>query len=403
MRQQLSNFISNTRISTAKATSFAKFVLKIRPKRSFDVARIPPEPDYDDLENWAVHPHKKGKSDLIPKGLKPNNKAKKADVFFIHPTSYFGNYNWNYPFDDNLTTLEMTDEMIVPSQATVFNESCSIFAPRYRLATFYTFLQPCDSGRRALELAYSDIERAFDYFIKKQNHGRPFFIASHSQGSLHAMRLLEEKIENSELRHQMVAAYVVGFRFPIEKFGTAFKNLQPSESPTDTGTIIAWDTYIESGKYAHFIDLAEIWYSTPSGKGAWKLRSRKKVLGVNPLTWTRDLELADKSKNLGAIHIVSKSSRGFKFDNLIHKDGFGINTSALSAPQIGEVSAQLGKKGFLYISKPKNHHFKLAILPFGNYHNYDYGLFYMNIRKNIKDRLDAFLKKQSTKLFNNEG
>ena len=42
----------------------------------------------------------------------------------------------------------------------------------------------------ALDIAYQDCRDAFVYYINHFNQGRPFIIASHSQGSLHATRLL---------------------------------------------------------------------------------------------------------------------------------------------------------------------------------------------------------------------
>ena len=48
------------------------------------------------------------------------------------------------------------------------------------------------NSSQALDLAYLDVKEAFRYW---QNHSedKPFFLASHSQGSLHAQRLLTEK------------------------------------------------------------------------------------------------------------------------------------------------------------------------------------------------------------------
>lgn len=47
--------------------------------------------------------------------------------------------------------------------------------------------------------------------------------------------------------------------------------------------------------------------------------------------------------------------------------------------------------GALFVSEPADVTYRIAALPGGNYHNYDYQFAYMNIRKNAKDRVDALL------------
>ena len=54
------------------------------------LAQTPAAPDYSNLDNWAASPYKMDASDKIPAGLDDEEADKKADVFFIHPTSYFG-------------------------------------------------------------------------------------------------------------------------------------------------------------------------------------------------------------------------------------------------------------------------------------------------------------------------
>ena len=61
-----------------------------------------------------------------------------------------------------------------------------------------------------MDLAYSDVKRAFEYYLAHYNHGRPFIIASHSQGSRHAKILVQEMIDGTPLMKQFVAAYIVG-------------------------------------------------------------------------------------------------------------------------------------------------------------------------------------------------
>ena len=394
------NFIKKIKARITKIKKGAKalndlknFATQIKPNGNFEIDSLPASPDYANLDCWAAHPDKESKVRFVPEGIETaSNEDLKADVFFLHPTSYFGQ-TWNAALDHPFAS-EMVDEMIMPGQASVFNGCCQVYAPRYRQATFYSFLYPNESSRSALELAYEDVAAAFDFFIKNRNPERPFFIGSHSQGTCHAIRLLEDKIENSSLLEKMVAAYTIGFQFPKEKFGTVFQKLYPCQSPTDTQCVIAYDTYLESGKPLTKIERTENWFSTSDGKGEWRKRNTSPTLGINPLTWTMTTEKAETDKNLGAVISNMKNSRaGIKWESFASDKKIGLNTLGLTTPFVGEVSAQLREDGFLYISKPEHRVFSSMLLPGGNYHNYDYALFYMNLRENVKERLEVFIKK----------
>ena len=190
------------------------FVRSIKPSGKFGEIAPPSAPDYANLGSWAARPEIEDKSDFRPPSLSnTKNTNKIANVFYLHPTSFFGNYSWNASIDNPIIN-ELVDESMIPAQATAFNDCCHIYAPYYRQATFYAFLQGGKDGRAALELAYEDIKQAFLYFYHQINNGSPYFIASHSQGTLHATRLLEEVVDTSDYAKNLVAAYTLGFRVP---------------------------------------------------------------------------------------------------------------------------------------------------------------------------------------------
>lgn len=368
------------------------FAKKIKPEGNFEDFPTPAAPDYAVLDNWAAHPKKESKASLVPKNTTCQDRqaTAKVDCFFVHPTTYFGGPSWNQP-PDYTQANEIVDEIHISGQASVFNGCCRIFAPRYRQATFFSFLGAGDNGRKALELAYTDVERAFDYYLQHENNGRPFILAGHSQGSLHLFRLLEEKIDNTPLAQKMVAAYPLGFRLPMDKFEEGvFKTLKPNNAATDIGVIIAWDTYLKTATISE--DAVEIWYSTPDGTGRWENRFGKIPLTVNPLSWKRTTEIIAANQNLGAVHFETNRKKLFDFVHVMGDEPLGIETIGLSAPYKAEVGTQVGGDGFLLISKPVNKLFRKLLLPGGNYHNYDYALFYMNIRQNVEERVAIYLK-----------
>lgn len=371
--------------------NFAKaFWKNSRPSKRFRKSDIPEGYDYSDLDSWAAHADKSNKSSFAPKGYSPISDPK-VDVFFLHPTTYFGKDNWNQP-KNYYPAKEIVDEVIMPGQASVFNGACRIYAPYSRQATFYSFLAiRRGSARKALAIAYDDVKAAFEYYIEHLNQGRPFIIAGHSQGTLHTIRLLEECIENNdELLKRFIAAYAIGFQFPKDKFGSTFKHLKLSQSATDSKCIIAYDTYSYAGGPVHAIDRVEIWH-----KGdAWRKRAGHPVASVNPFTWDATRDKLDASHHLGGVHQVYQGS-GISIDRWLSKGKIGLNAVELSAPIPNLISTELDEDGFLFINTPRPPVFRVAMLPNHNYHNYDYSLFYMNLRENIIHRVEAYLEQNA--------
>ena len=129
-------------------------------------------PDYNNLSSWASHPLKKDNADSIPLELKVNDVNElNVDVFFIHPTTYTDINFKSYNADINDTLLnEKTDNSSILYQASVFNENCRIFAPRYRQAHISCFYTDDSISKPFFDTAYSDIKSAFEYYLKNYNH-----------------------------------------------------------------------------------------------------------------------------------------------------------------------------------------------------------------------------------------
>jgi hypothetical protein len=305
------------------------------------------EPDYSKLHYWAASPFKVDSSDRIPDFLKEEIRNLQADVFFVHPTSFFGEaatVAWNANLKDTVVNNE-TDTRSVLFQATVFNGSCRVYAPRYRQANmkaFYVFGTP--SASQAFDLAYSDIRNAFLYFLKHLNNNRPIIIASHSQGSLHAIRLLQEFFDGKSLQKRLVCAYVIGYQIKKD----AFKKLPLGNHANQTGCYVGWRSYAKG--------------EIPKGVTAENGNS----VCVNPLTWTTSLLPASTELHLGMMN------------------GFNTLIPHTASTEI-EPSAKILWVDIQGILDEKKVRLK-------NLHIYDYNLFWMNIRQNVKLRIDAFLK-----------
>lgn len=304
-------------------------------------------PDYSNLNYWAASPFKKDPSDDVPKELAQQPKDSLADVFFIYPTTYTDRSlpeGWNANIDDEKLN-EKTDNSTILYQASVFNKYCRVFSPRYRQANLLAFFSDDkDSAKAALDTAYEDVKNAFEYYLKHYNHGRPIIIASHSQGTLHAGRLLKEFFEGQPLQKQLVCAYIIGL--PV--FSNYFTQLKPCGDSTATGCFIGWRTF-EEGYIAPFVEQEKV-----------------KAFVINPLTWTMDTTLAPSELNRGGI------LRNFNkvIPGLVHAQIHG---------------------NVLWVNKPK--FFGSIFLKTKNYHIADYNLFYENIRENVGTRIRAFLGK----------
>ncbi|HLG38558.1 MAG TPA: DUF3089 domain-containing protein, partial [Chitinophagaceae bacterium] len=302
-------------------------------------------PDYGDLNYWAAHPWKWDPSDSIPKQLRYEPRDTSVDVFFIHPTTYTKKIKGNNAVIDDDYLNAKSDYSSILYQASVFNQQCRIFSPRYRQASIKVFFDKDEKARAAaFKIAYTDIVAAFEYYLQYLNNGRPIIIAGHSQGSLLAEKLLKDYFENKPLQKQLVVAYIPGWSVPKEYYSS----LQMCNDSLETGCLCSWRTF-RNNYVPRFL----------------KFEQGNSYV-TNPLTWTINDEYAPRSLNKGSVL--------FRFNK--------IYTSTTDA----RIS-----NGFLYVKRPK---FPWSFLYLKkNYHVGDINLYYMNIRENVRQRIAAFKKK----------
>jgi len=360
---------------------------RIKPPHDFAAKAEPLAPDYSNLDHWAAHPELKSSALLTPVGVDDIDHNQPADLFYIYPTMCFSNEHWNAPLDYERTN-EFVDNMILPGQASIFNSCCRIFAPRYRQVTFYTFMEASQNSHSALELAYLDVLTAFKYYLTHENKGRPFIIAGHSQGSVLGVRLLEEVIDKTELIDQMIAAYLIGFQIPKDKIGRTLNHITAAQSENDLGCIVAYDTFGETGGPLHDRDNCQHYYHDTK---SWEYRKHRDVISINPLNWSTSTSLVKASNHKGSVKLNFTKESNFNWQNFFSDDPMGIEIQSLDTPRLNECSARLDGQGFLHISEPNTRSYRLGLMPNENYHIHDMALFYMNLRENVKKRVDAFI------------
>ena len=305
-------------------------------------------PDYARIEYWAAHPDKRDPSDSIPKPFSVLHD-KTTDVFFVHPTTFtqdstkqFSNARIDDPYIN-----KKTDFSSILYQASVFNASCRVFAPRYRQAHISMYYaKDTAKAMKAFELAYSDVKSAFLHYLHNYNEGRPIIIASHSQGTTHTKRLLKELFDGKELSKQLVASYILGI--PVERGN--YKELKPCMDISSTGCIISWRTFREGYMNEYSSD------------------KNNNIIVTNPLSWKTDTTLVYNK--------VSRNSLLYSYN----KNYRSIRRSRI----VGDM---------LWVNKPR---FPGAIFyNTKNYHAGDFNLFYGDIRADVHRRIMEYKRNES--------
>jgi len=323
-------------------------------KVNFKDSPVPGVPDYHKAEHWASLPEKIDAADSVPKksGLQNLQTNATVDVFFIYPTTFTeaptNGYSWNADVNDAVLN-KSTQLSTILNQASIFNGSCRVYAPYYRQAHLYSFYTTDkEEGAQALEIAYADVKSAFEYYLEHFNQGRPIVIASHSQGSYHAERLLKDYFVGKELQKKLVVAYLVGRAISPD----AFAGIRPTEKPDEINVWASWNTFARD-----FI---------PNNYD----RYFKSSLSTNPLLWNSSEDFASKELNHGGVGLH------FKF--------------------VPNASDAQNHQHILWINKPyvKGRVFLRTKI----WHRADMNLFYMNIRENVALRVEKYQLTEKNKI-----
>lgn len=170
---------------------------------TFDPAALPTPPDYTAASGWLAHPDTDDDADVaLPTLPATDPSGAGAAVFYLHPTTHLARA-WNGPIDE-AAYREASARGGTLIQASAFNGSAAVYAPAYRQAHGRSFTHPTPDGDLARDVAFGDVSAAFDVFLSELGE-RPFLVASHSQGSVMAARLLRERVASTPLAERLVA------------------------------------------------------------------------------------------------------------------------------------------------------------------------------------------------------
>lgn len=295
--------------------------------------------NYSDSSNWLKF---------------ENNPTKEIDLFYILPTIIVeGNDTVVYFADvDKARALKCYEV-----QASALEPFTNVYAPFYRqvplnIAFTVTGNSENYAGVVRRNLGKKDIFAALDYYFENVNNGRPYFLASHSQGTAMTRAVLEEYMKNHpEYLSRMIADYALGYALPKGWF-EANPHLTPATDEIGTGVVIGWNT------------------EGPDATMPSMLLSGDDYV-INPLNWRTDTTYVSVEENHGSI------------------DG-GMNTEAMLVTP-GLADAQIDpERGVLVCTTIDSY---IGQGPFGDksLHGIDWGAYYINIRENAIKRAEAYL------------
>ena len=300
--------------------------------------------DYAQSKNWASLPSVQNNSMRVPVADMQNNQSTaKADVFYIYPTIYTSFLSNNASISDEGYRDDVAN-LLLTSQASSLNNVGKIYTPYYRQASLWVYLDTEQAKKEAFDIAYADVDAAFQYYMEHYNQGRPLFILAHSQGSQIAVRLLQENYQKLHLEQILVAAYIIG-----ERIGTrTFVDLPPCTTDTQINCFVTWGAVVRGGK-------SDLMTGDIQGN----------PVCVNPLNWRMDEQVVHNEHHLGGVPDT--------FDSVLPHL---ISTQC----KFGLLNIEPAPAGFAHDGK--------------DYHESDINLFYMDIRHNAKVRLQQFQRWQ---------
>jgi len=298
-------------------------------------------PDYSDRNNWMKLPE----------------ATKDVDCFYVYPTEYVDDSEEAKTFADiNEPMMRETAPRTYLVQGAAFEDVANVFAPYYRQLNMVAAaaMTPEDLDKAFASTPKDDIFAALDYYFENLNGGRPFILASHSQGSAIQKLVLAEYMKaHPEYLERMIAAYVIGYSI-TEDYLKANPHLKFAEGADDTGVIISWNT------------------ESAANEGQKNGVVQPGAISINPINWKRDETYASAEENLGGylynyekgqLEVVPHAA-----DAKVNvKRGVVVTTTKAATPVTGT-----------------------DVFGPGSFHENDYDLYFNNIKENVAKRVATY-------------
>ncbi|WP_072690214.1 DUF3089 domain-containing protein [Rhodococcus marinonascens] len=199
------------------------------------------------------------------------------DCFYVYPTaSLQQTANANFDASPELRAVARL-------QAEPFGENCNVWAPVYRQSTLRALFTGTPQERSAAaDLAYDDIEHAWEDYLANHNDGRGVVLIGHSQGSYMLRELIRNRIEGEPVQSQLVSALLIGGNVLVRKgegIGGDFASVPACTDPTQTGCVVAYSAYSTTAPADTKFGLAP---QSASGRASLPFGPEYEVLCTNP-------------------------------------------------------------------------------------------------------------------------
>ena len=161
------------------------------------------------------------------------------DCFYVYPTVS----DQKTPNAD--LTIDPQERSIARFQAAQFSRVCRVYAPVYRQLTLASIAGAPTAAQQ--ELAYGDVLRAWQTYLRQYNHGRGVVLIGHSQGSFLLRHLLTTTVDDRPaVRRLLVSAILPGGNVLVRAgtgVGGDFQHIPACRAATQTGCVIAYSTF----------------------------------------------------------------------------------------------------------------------------------------------------------------
>ncbi|MBX3566109.1 MAG: DUF3089 domain-containing protein [Sphingomonas sp.] len=216
-------------------------------------AALGDDPDYRQDGNWLCRPERQDActQDLTTTVIAADGsrtietfeaaRDPKFDCFYVYPTV-------SLDTTPNSDLVPGTEEMrVIQFQAARFGAKCRVFAPMYRQVTLTALRAIMAGGTPAVdrEMAYRDVEAAWNDYLAHDNKGRGVVLIGHSQGSLVLTQLIGRAIEGKPAQKLLISAMLIGSNVPVlEGRDTGvFKTISYCHTPDQAGCVVSFASF----------------------------------------------------------------------------------------------------------------------------------------------------------------
>lgn len=325
------------------------------PGEPYQTYAVPPVPDYTLQSSWFA---------------RPAEPAPGPAIFFVHGTTYPGGREWNAAIDAESPSNRVIEEQL-PNFAAPFSGLGALYAPRYRQAALYTFMNRREDGVAARATAARDVRAAFSEFLALIGSEAPFIIAGAGQGGMHALAvLIEDVADDPEIRRRLVTAYIMESQIPLDLLAGPLAGIPACETPDDFRCVFSYVSSL-SDNNARIRILTEVGMVWAPG-GGFSFVEGRGLLCVNPILGARTTDYAP-----ARLHRGGAQASGFRE---------GASPAALPA----QTGAQC-LDGVLMTELPRSRSLHRPGRLAEDYRLPPFNLFYEDLRTDAAHRLERFM------------